>query len=361
MIFFYFSRAHQYFNHCSVKQYDVIIIGGGPAGLQCALELSRSDLRILLLEKAMDFGDKLCAGGLTAKGLQLLSLPQHLLQQSLKHVILHSRKRSVHTRTSNPFLYTVNRMELGTWQRSLIKGSDVEVRTGSQVTKIGHGNVILKGGESIGFRYLVGADGYASIVRRHLGLKVKKRLIGYQYTIPLTTVKPVLELFMDARRFDVWYAWCFPHRTSIAVGCCCDPGKVDHLKIRSRFKEWLKEKSIDPGTAVLQSYPIGCDYQGYHFDNIFLAGEAAGLASWFTGEGIYQSLVSGQEIARLIIDPHYEPVMLRQALKYNRVLERIMKLFLIAGPLKGLLQEFLIFLMNHKRIRDRVNAGFSKE
>jgi flavin-dependent dehydrogenase len=341
-----------------VQQYDVIIIGGGPAGLQCALELSHSDLRILLLEKAMDFGDKLCAGGITLKGLQLLSLPQHLLQQSIKHAIVQSRKSSVHTRTSTPFLYTVNRMELGTWQRSLLDGSDVEVRTGSQVTEIDHGNVILRSGETIGFRYLVGADGYTSIVRRHLKLKVKKRLIGYQYTIPLTTVKPDVELYIDARRFDAWYAWCFPHRTSIAVGCCCDPGKVDHLKVRSRFMEWLREREIDPGTATLQSYPIACDYRGYHFGNIFLTGEAAGLASWFTGEGIYQSLVSGQEIARLIIDPHYEPVMLHQALRYNRVLERIIRLFLIAGPLKGLLQEFLIFLMNRKKIRDRINAGF---
>lgn len=358
MIFFYFSSTHQYLNHGSVQQYDVIIIGGGPAGLHCALELSRSDLQILLLEKATDFGDKLCAGGITLKGLQLISLPQHLLQQSVKHAIVHSRKSTVHTRSSTPFLYTVNRMELGTWQRSLLDESGVEVRTGSQVTEIDHGNVILKNGETVGFRYLVGADGYTSIVRRYLKLKMKKRLIGYQYTIPLTTVKPDVELFMDARRFDAWYAWCFPHRTSIAVGCCCDPGKVDHLKVRTRFMEWLRERDIDPGTAELQSYPIACDYRGYHFGNIFLTGEAAGLASWFTGEGIYQSLVSGQEVARLIIDPNYEPVMLHQALKYNRVLERIIRLFLIAGPLKGLLQEFLIFLMNRKKIRDRINAGF---
>ncbi|MGW8317122.1 MAG: FAD-dependent oxidoreductase [Bacteroidales bacterium] len=342
-----------------MQQYDVIIIGGGPAGLQCALELSRSDLKILLLEKATDFGDKLCAGGLTAKDLQLLSLPQHLLQQSVSHASLYSRKRVAHSRSRTPFLYTVNRMELGRWQRSLLKGSHVEIRTGSQVTAIDHGKVVLRSGESIGFRYLVGADGYTSIVRRHLGLKMKKRLVGYQFTIPLASVTPKLEIFLDAGRFDAWYAWSFPHRTSIAVGCCCDPGKTDHLKVRSSFLNWLRERDIDPGSAVLESYPIGCDYQGHRFGNIFLAGDAAGLASWFTGEGIYQSLVSGQEIAGMIMDPAHEPLMLRQALKYNRILERILKLFLFAGPFKGGLQELLIFLMSRKRISDRINAGFS--
>ncbi len=151
----------------------------------------------------------------------------------------------------------------------------------------------------------------------------------------------------------------FPHRTSIAVGCCCDPEKADHLTCRTRFLEWLREKNIDPDTAVLHSCPIGCDYKGYRFGNIFLAGEAAGLASWFTGEGIYQSLVSGQETARMIKDPHYEPVMLHQALKYNRLLEKILKLLLLAGPLKGLLQEFLIYLMKREKFRDRINAEFS--
>jgi flavin-dependent dehydrogenase len=342
-----------------MERYDVIIIGGGPAGLQCAFELSQSDLRILLLEKAMDFGDKLCAGGLTAKDVQLLSLPDNLMQQSISEATLHSRKRIARTRAGTPFLYTVNRMELGRWQRSRLEGTNVEVRIGSQVSKMDQGKVILKNGESLGFKYLVGADGYASTVRRHLGLKVKKRLIGYQFTIPRANLKPELQLFLDSRRFGAWYAWIFPHRTSIAVGCCCDPQKADHLKVRARFLEWLRERDIDPGTAQLEAFPIGCDYRGFRFDNIFLAGEAAGLASRFTGEGIYQSLVSGQEAAMMILDPQYNPKALGQVLKYNRILERILRLFLLAGPFKGMLQEFLIFLMSRKRISDRINAEFT--
>ena len=58
-----------------MQEFDVIIVGGGPAGLHCARELSGSSLRILLLEKQEGFGDKLCAGGLTTKALDVLPLP----------------------------------------------------------------------------------------------------------------------------------------------------------------------------------------------------------------------------------------------------------------------------------------------
>jgi flavin-dependent dehydrogenase len=342
-----------------METYDVIIVGGGPAGLECARILSRSELSVLLLEKRERFGEKLCAGGLTLKDLQVIPLPDHVFEHRISHARLHSRRRSADTLLGEPFLFTVNRLELGAYQRELLEGTGVEVRTGSRVQEVEPGQVTLESGEKIACRYLVGADGYASVVRRRLGLGTGKKLIGFQYSIPAERIEPILEVFMDARRFHTWYAWVFPHRDHIAVGCCCDPDRVDHLKVRDAFREWVAEKGLGPGDARLESFPIGYDYRGVRFGDIFLAGEAAGLPSGFTGEGIYQSLASGQEVARMILDPGYSPVLLEQVIRYNRMLARIMNIFRAAGPLKGALQEFLVFLMTRKRIRDRVNAGFS--
>ncbi len=97
------------------------------------------------------------------------------------------------------------------------------------------------------------------------------------------------------------------------------------------------------------------------FGDIFLVGEAAGLASGLTGEGVYQSLVSGQEVANMIIDPMHQPIQLEQVLKYTRILERVMAVFRWAGPLRGAVQEFLLILMNKEWLRKKVNAQFSSE
>jgi len=342
-----------------MESFDVIIVGGGPAGLQCARELSRSSLRVLLLEKAAVFGDKLCAGGLTLKDLKVLPLPEHLIQQNILRAALHSRRRTAESHTPVPYVFTVDRRELGAYQRSLLDGSKVEVRTRSQVTEIGKQQLTLKSGEVFGFRYLVGADGYASVVRRHLGLSVRRRLMGFQYTLPAKEEHSSLEMFLDARRFHLWYAWIFPHGDTLAVGCCGDPERIPPKRLKRGFHEWLKERGIDPGAATLESHPIACDYQGYRFDPVFLVGEAAGLASGFTGEGIYQALVSGQEVARMIMDPFHRADRMQQLLRYNRTLGRLMAVFQWAGPLRGSLQEVFLYMMTRKWVRDKINSLFS--
>ena len=342
-----------------MEHFDVIIVGGGPAGLECARTLSSSERKILLLEKKEVFGEKLCAGGLTMKDMEVLEIPDRIIEHHISRAALYSPRKSACTDSPVPFLFTVDRLELGAWQRELLNGTSVEVRNGSQVASVSSNALRLRVGTEISFEYLVGADGYASVVRRSLGLATRKRLIGFQYTLPAEIVDPVLKIYLDSRRFGAWYAWSFPHRDSVALGCCCDPEMIDHRKVRDGFIAWLNDKGIDPGDAKLESSPISYDYRGYHFDNVFLVGEAAGLASGFTGEGVYQALASGQEVARLILDPAHRPVLLEEVLRYNRILEKILKFLYYSGPLKGVFHGALLALMQQKGIRDRINRSFS--
>ena len=154
---------------------DLLCIGGGPAGLKCAEELSHSGKKVLLLEKKNVLGDKLCAGGFTFKGMEVLPLPDPVIEHRITRAILHAKRHRVVTKTSNPVVFTIDRKELAAWQKSLLNDTEVEIRMNSQVTGIEDNKVKLSDGTEFGFHSLVGAGGYASFVRKHLNFPVRKK------------------------------------------------------------------------------------------------------------------------------------------------------------------------------------------
>ena len=342
-----------------MKNYDVIIVGGGPAGLICAEALAKSDLSIMLFEKNEAFGQKVCGGGLTRKGLALLDVPDGIIEFKVNQTAVISKKRRSGADAPEPFLFMVDRVELGTWQRSRLDGTHVEVRNNSKVTSITKHKVVVNDTEEYGYKNLVGADGYFSVVRKFLGLPQGKRLAAIQYLVPAEKPDPRLYIFLNSKRFHSWYGWQFPHRYSYTIGCCADPRIVPPQKLKEDFNQWLKENNIDVSNARYQAFPISYDYRGFKFGNVFLAGEAAGMASGFTGEGIYQSLVSGKTVAEIILDPSHKSGEMEDVLKYNRIQEKVMNFLVESGPFKGALHEAIVALLNNKWIKAKIHRSFS--
>lgn len=50
--------------------YDVVIVGAGPGGLQCAKNLIGSNLSVLLIDRNRTVGKKVCAGALLLKDMK---------------------------------------------------------------------------------------------------------------------------------------------------------------------------------------------------------------------------------------------------------------------------------------------------
>jgi len=342
-----------------MNKYDVIIVGGGPAGLRCAEILRKSSLSVLLLEKGAVFGDKVCGGGITRKDLAILDIPDSIIEHKITKTAVISAKRNSMTNASEAFVFTLNRKDLGKWQKEQLETTHVEIRTQARVTEIHSEYVVVNGEEKIAYQYLVGADGYNSVVRKYLKIPQEKHLIGIQYTVPDPITDPRLEIHLHSKYFKSWYAWIFPHKESFAVGCVCDPKLMSVKKLKDNFQTWLKEKGINVENAIYHSAPISYDYRGFKFDNIYLVGEAGGFASGLTGEGIYQSLVSGEVAAKTILDKNYSFEDLNAVIRYNSIQLKMMNVFYKSGIFRSSLYEFIVMLLNNKRVKTKIHSSFS--
>ena len=338
--------------------YDAVIVGAGPAGLNCAQILAESNKKVLLLEQKTekDIGQKVCAGGLTEKDVQYLkqlNFPEELLEHGYNSIYLNTPRTRTKIKSDKKFLYTVDRKELGQWQLKRLKQTDAEIRTNSRVTEIGKQFVKINGNEKINLKHLVGADGSSSFVRHNLIKKgimeynIKKIGMAIQYIIPTRKYKD-MEYFFDSKLFESWYAWIFPHKDYVSIGTGCVPSYLPTSTLRTNFESWLNNKNINVSKGKYEGYPINFDYQGYKFGNVYLAGDAAGLASGLTGEGIYQALISGEEIAKMIINKNYKSNQINEILKFQNKHHRVLHFFHNSGPFRGLVYESIALLAkNH--------------
>ena len=203
----------------------------------------------------------------------------------------------------------------------------IKILFNKQVKEIDNNFVIISSGETFNFDYLVGADGSTSTVRKKIGIKTKKVLIAFQYMIP--GEYPDIEFYVDFKKFGFSYAWIFPQKNMISVGTGYDPSLSNNnftiKELRENFDFWCKKK-FNIENAKFEAFSINYDYQGFEFGNIFLAGDAAGFASGFTGEGIKFAILSGKDIARKIVDSNYKCKEIENILKIKKCGENFIRL-----------------------------------
>lgn len=297
--------------------------------------LGNSSLKVLLLEKNSEIGPKVCAGGLTGKGLDYLGLPQQLIEFSYNRVKLHVNNITSTLKSNADFAFTIDRKKFGQWQLQKLKAfRNIEIKISSKVTEINE-EFVIANGEKIGFKHLVGADGSNSIVKNFLGLKSRRMSIGIQYIIPTNKYKD-FEIFFQPEYFSAWYAWIFPHCGYISVGCGADPKHVSSKKLKENFHRWLNDRQIDISEGKYEAFPMDTDYNGIRFGNVFLIGDAAGLVSPFTGEGIYQALISGEETAKTILNPQYISDKMHAVVHKHKRHRQLINLMIKSGKFKSL-------------------------
>ena len=291
--------------------FDAIIVGAGPAGAMAAYELSSRGLQVLLLDKETFPRYKPCGGGLSLKVETLLGDEiKPVVEKTIKGTYFsYQQKEGLYLISDTPVAYMVMRDKFDALlvDRAINRGTYFKDNTQVMAIKTApHGYEIITPHKSFYGRYIIGADGVNSIVRRYLHPRRRRVLAAsIEAEIPLDenrceTLKDIVHI--DFGIIPYGYAWIFPKNRRLSAGIAGFKGVVKQPK--RYFKRFLSDNPLlkDARIDILKGYPIPLYGRSETLtkDRIILVGDAGNLVDPFFGEGIYYALRTGQIGAEVI-------------------------------------------------------------
>lgn len=304
-----------------MHSFSVIIVGGGPGGLTSARILADKGYDVLLLEKKAVIGPKVCGGGITWDGL-IKRIPSRLIEKGFPQQHIRSNYQRTVIKAAEPIVATIRREVLGQWMFEQALNAGAKIITGCTVRQITPETVETSSG-SFRYQYLIGADGSRSLVRRYLGLPTENFGVGVHFQVPGTFEN--MEWHLNNSLFKNGYCWVFPYRDMASIGAYGVTSCISPRHVLTNLRRWIADRRMQINGLKPKAGLINFDYRGWHFGNKMLIGDAAGLASGLTGEGMLPALVSGEAAARVIINPEDRCFDLQRLIGKKQKHQRIVK------------------------------------
>ena len=298
-------------NATSNPAFDVIVVGASFAGAACAIAAAQRGLRVCVLERKHDPGEKLRTTGIIVKEAAeqtLLNRIPAAMTRRVEEVRLYAPSlKQVALAAPGYYFLTTDTPAVMRWLAEQMHSHGVDLRLGKAFTTAER----TPGGwqvDGVGTtRYLVGADGARSRVARRCGLgEVRQFLYGIEYEFPgATLARPdALHCFISKRYAPGYIGWITQSPTGIQAGLALrhDPANarvpdIDGFLLRVGMAGGLP-RHLKPGHTRAGLIPCSGPVLDMARDRAILIGDAAGIVSPVTAGGIHSAWEHGWAVGR---------------------------------------------------------------
>lgn len=317
-----------------MADYDVLVIGAGPAGATTARFAADAGLRVLLVDKKQELGAPIqCSGAVSAHALQRVGIApddEFVATEVFGFVIydhagaattLDYRALKPDSYGPAPLGYVVDRRRFDRHLTTLAEraGAEVWLKTEALGLRRAEGGVTEITLNRLGFEsvvsahVVVGADGLQSRVgkwaglRTHIGLSELASCL--QVVVDGVQSDGLLELITGRAWAPGGYAWVFPKGHGYAeiglgvIRTLTDHDArwhLDHFMQRSFLAERFRSARVIEiqGGGV----PLAAPLKHIFADGVILVGDAARHVNPITGGGIHTALISGATAGRFLAE-----------------------------------------------------------
>ena len=284
--------------------YKTIIIGAGPAGLIAGKYLKDA----LILDQKKEIGRPVqCGEGLSYQALKIQKIKpdSSWISCKINTVRRITPNNKIIGRFHKNLGYVIDRR---TFENFLAKKCRAKIKLNTQIIEIKKSNdlwqVITENGETFKSKYLIGADGVRSIVRKKIFQQEVEIIPALDYLIELEKKvdRQTIKIYLDNEKYPQGYAWFFPKSEKTA-----NIGLGGKGNLAEKFEWFMKEKiEKEYGNyRILENksglIPVRKENSVFYKDGAMLVGDAAGLADPIFKGGMNQAMLSGKIAAECIL------------------------------------------------------------